>query len=103
MRAMSGRDSRRGKSIHQRSSINGYASHTHLPSLLYQWVDDALLKTHETKHAIALGFLTLIKNLMWVILQDAAVMITKGERDTLFLRNSNMISTVRHSRIFQRR
>ena len=44
-------------------------------------MDHVLLKTHETKHNTALGFLTLIKNLRWVILQDAAVMMAKGERN----------------------
>ena len=68
MRAMSGHDSRRGKFIHPRSSFNGDASHAHLPGLLFPWADDALLKTHETKHDTTLGILTLIKNLRWVIL-----------------------------------
>ena len=80
MRAMSGYDSRRGRFIHPRNAFYGDASHVHLPGLLFPWVDEALRKTVNTTHHTAYGFLSLIKNLRWVILQDAAVMITQGQR-----------------------
>ena len=81
MRAMSGYDSRRGKFVHARSAFYGDQSHAHLPNLLFPWVDDALSKIEGKSQHTAYGFLSLIKNLRWVILQDAAVMISKGKRE----------------------
>ena len=81
MRAMSGYDSRRGRFIHSRSAFYGDESHAQLPKLLFPWVDDALLETMNTKHHTASGFLSLVKNLRWVILQDAAVMLTESKRN----------------------
>ena len=86
MRAMSGYDYRRGKFIHPRSGFYADASHAHLPGLLFPWVDDALLKTENTKYHTAYGFLSLIKNLRWIILHDATVMITKVKRDQYIYR-----------------
>ena len=80
MRVMAGYDSRRGKFIHARSAFYGDKSHADLPNLLFPWVDDALSKIEGKSHHTAYGFLSLIKNLRWVILQDAAVMIGKGKR-----------------------
>ena len=101
LRVMSGYDSRRGKFIHPRSAFYGDSSHAHLPESLFPWVDDAILITENTKHHTAYGFLSLIKNLRWVILQDAAVMITKGKRNHYIFKNSNMCSIVMYLRIFQ--
>ena len=91
MRAMSGHDSRRGKFIHPRSTFYGDESHKHPPELLFPWVDAAICQTNETKHDTALGFLTLIKNLRWVILQDVAVMIAKGKRDHYVFKQSKHV------------
>ena len=80
MRAMSGHDARRGYFYHPRSQFKGDETHQHLPALLFPWVDEALELTLNTSHHTAYGFLSLLKNLRWVILQDAAVMIGNGER-----------------------
>ena len=80
MRAMSGHDARRGYFYHPRSQFTGDEMHEHLPSLLFPWLDAALKKTEGTSHHTTYGFLSLLKNLRWVILQDAAVMIGKGKR-----------------------
>ena len=84
MRAMAGFDSRRGRFIHPRSSFYGDEYHAHLPGMLFPWVDEALEKTKGTEHHTAYAFLSLIKSLRWVILQDAAVMINGGRSHYIF-------------------
>ena len=75
MQAMSGHDSRRGYFNHPRSMFYGNATHAHLPSLLFPRVDESIDKVWNTNNHTAFGFLSLVKKLRWVILQDEAVMI----------------------------
>ena len=99
MRAMSGHDARRGYFYHPRSQFKGDETHTHLPSLLFPWVDEALKDTMNTSNHTAYGFLSLLKNLRWVILQDAAVMMAKSNRSHYLY--DEMFKDVFQSKTFQ--
>ena len=79
-RTISGHDARRGYFHHPRSQFTGDENHEYLPPLLFPRVDEAIEQTLNTSHHTEYGFLSLLKNLIWVILQDAAVMIGNSIR-----------------------
>ena len=82
MRAMAGHDSRRGFYVNPRSTFFGDDSHKHLPAMIFPWIDEQIDKLHgKTDLHTAMGFLSLLKSLRWVILQDAAVLLGENKRD----------------------
>ena len=82
MRAMAGHDSRRGFYVNPRSTFYGDETHAHLPGLIFPWLDAHIDKMEGTKGLhTAWGFLSLLKSLRWVILQDAAVLMGENKRD----------------------
>ena len=99
MRAMSGHDARREYFYHPRSRFTGDETHQHSPSLLFPWVDEALKETLNTSHHTVYGFLSLLKNLRWVILQDAAVMMANSDRSHYVY--DKMLKDVFHSDEFK--
>ena len=88
MRAMAGHDSRRGFYVNARSTFYGDETHAHLPGLIFPWLDAHIDKMEGTKGLhTAWGFLSLLKSLRWVILQDAAVLMGENKRDHYIFKN----------------
>ena len=63
MQAMSGHDSIRGYFNHTRSIFYGDATHPHLTSLLFPWMDESIDNVWNTDNHKSFGFLVLAKQL----------------------------------------
>ena len=85
MRVMAGHDKRQGFHSNPRSTYFGTETHEHLPRMIFPWLDTALEETNKSQNKTAAGFLSLLESLRWVILQDAAVMLSEGREHYIFL------------------
>ena len=74
MRVMAGSDKYKGRYVNKRSEFFGDREHFLLTKLIFPWIEMAETTLLE-KNITAKEFFTLLKNLRWVILQDAAVLI----------------------------
>ena len=87
MRVMAGHDKRQGYHCNPRTTYFGDASHKQLPMMIFPWLDDAIIKSNHITNKTATAFLSLMSSLRWVILQDAAVMLSEGRTHEIFVSN----------------
>ena len=87
MRVMAGHDKRQGYHCNPRTTYFGDASHQQLPMMTFPWLDDAIIKSNHITNKTATAFLSLMSSLRWVILQDAAVLLSEGRTHEIFVSN----------------
>ena len=74
MRVLTGSDKCKRYYVNQRSDFFGIAEHVHLSRMIFPWIEMAEITLLEINYT-AKEFFTLLKNLRWIILQDAVVLI----------------------------
>ena len=65
----------------------GDDSHKDLPKIIFPWIKDAIKKISSKFNPTAIGFLTLLKNLRWLIIQDCVVLIGIYNREHVLFRD----------------
>ena len=93
MRVMAGHDKRQGFHINPRTTYYGEDRHSHLPKLIFPWLEEAIAKTDQIRNKTAAAFLSFVESLRWVIIQDAAVLISEGRQHYIFEQNGNIFNT----------
>ena len=91
MRALAGFNVQRGFHVNKRSTFFGDNYHKDLPKMIFPWIEDAMDKISSKFNPTAIGFLTLLKNLRWVIIQDCAVLIGVHNREHILFKDMNEI------------
>ena len=79
MRVMTGSDKYKGHYVNKRSECFGDKEHVLLTKLIFPWIEMAET-TFLEQNITAKELFTLLKNLRWIILQDAAVLIEVHNR-----------------------
>ena len=93
MRVMAGHDKRQGFHSNPRSTYFGTDAHQDLAKMIFPWLDGALEETNKCKNKTAAGFLSLMESLRWVILQDAAVMLSEHREHYIFTHNPEIFNS----------
>ena len=83
MRSMAGFDARRGYHCNPRANFFGEDKHKCLPMMIFTFIENKLDMLRLTKEECptAKGFLEMLQNLRWVIIQDCAVLRKKEQRE----------------------
>ena len=94
MRVMAGHDKRQGYHSNPRSTYFGDESHQCLPLMIFPWLDTAMEQCDNVKNKTAAAFLSFMESLRWVILQDAAIMLSDGREHYIFTHNPDIFNSV---------
>ena len=90
MRVMAGHDKRQGFHVNPRTTFFGDDSHQELPKLIFPWLEREINKVNQVKNKTAAAFLSFLDSLRWVILQDAAVLISEGRDHYIYKTNPHI-------------
>ena len=93
MRVMAGHDKRQGFHINPRTTYFGDDSHQHLPKMIFSWLDAEISKVDQVKNKTAAAFLSFLDSLRWVILQDAALLLSEGREHYIFENNPEIFKS----------
>jgi hypothetical protein len=96
LRALTGFDKRRGHHINDRTTFKGEPRHTVLARMIFPWIEG--VKEATALASTTKGFLDLLKNLRWVIIQDCAILIGKHNRTHIFF---DMRADIFNSELFK--
>ena len=88
LRVLAGFSKERGYYKNTRTTFTGGHKYIELWHRIFPWVDDVLNDNGITKFDTAKSFLELLRNLRWVILQDAALLTTVYGRKHCMFSNS---------------
>ena len=80
LRALAGFSKTRGKYKNPRTSFKGEVQHELLAKQIFPWIDAIMSNKEINSYETSKGFLVLLRNLRWVILQDAAILIKVHDR-----------------------
>ena len=90
---MAGHDKCQWFHINPRTTYFGDDSHQHLPKMIFSWLDAEISKVDQVKNKTAAAFLSFLDSLRWVILQDAALIISEGREHYIFENNSEIFKS----------
>ena len=91
MRALVGFNVQRGFHENKRSTFLGDNYNKDLPKMIFPWIEDAMEKISSKFKSTAIGFLTLLKNLRWAIIQNCAVLIGVHTREHILFKDMKEI------------
>ena len=80
MRTLSGSDKRRGSYHNSRTTFINEEKYGSLARLIFPWIEHITAKSNLENRPTARAFLNMLRNMRWVILQDAAVMLNVDKR-----------------------
>ena len=84
MRVLSGSDTRRGFYRNSRTTFINEEKYGILAKQLFPWIEDVILYHDLSNKPTARGFLNMLVNMRWVILQDVAVMMDTDRQHIVF-------------------
>ena len=87
MRVLAGGETRKGYYRNARVTFKGDPEHLVLATKVFPWVEIAEKTLKDGENPTARAFLNLLKNLRWVILQDAAVLKEQYNRHHFIFTN----------------
>jgi len=100
MRVMAGFDGRRSFHFNPRANFFGEEKHKLLPLMIFPFIENKLNILRLKKNSnctTALGFLELLQNLRWVIIQDCAILTKQEKREHVLF---NMFPHIFKSELF---
>ena len=103
MRVLAGGETRKGYYRNARVTFKGDPEHLALANNFFPWVESAEKTLKDGENPTARAFLNLLKNLRWVILQDAAVLKGKYNRHHFIFTNQRDVFESSLFLDFQRR
>ena len=80
MRTLSGSDKRRGFYENSRTTFINEEKYGSLARFIFPWIEHITAKCNLKDRPTARAFLNMLRNMRWVILQDAAVMLSVDKR-----------------------
>ena len=81
MRTLSGSDKRRGSYQNSRTTFINEEKYGSLARLIFPWIEHITAKSNLKDRPTARAFLNMLRNMRWVILQDAAIMLSDDKRE----------------------